>query len=76
MLIDTASAATEPLPASPLRQMVRRMPRWRGVAVSEAFPAGVPGFAESPVAAIVETAFACGGCRDFNPRTGGRIGAR
>ena len=48
--------------------MVRQMLLSRGVAISEAFPANVPGFAESPEAAIVSAALACDGERDFHAR--------
>ena len=57
-------------------EMVREMLRSRGIAVSEAFPAGVPGFAESPEAAIVEAAFACDSEQDFNARISGYVGDR
>ena len=57
-------------------EMVREMLRSRGIAVSEAFPAGVPGFAESPRAAIVEAAFACDSEQDFNARISGYVGDR
>ena len=57
-------------------EMVREMLRSRGIAVSEAFPIGVHGFAESPEAAIVEAAFACDSEQDFNARISGYVGDR
>ena len=40
----------------------------RGVAVSEEFPFGVPGFAAVPEAVLVQAALACGSERDFRAR--------
>ena len=48
--------------------MVRRMLSSRGVEVSEGFPFNVPGFAESPEAAVVAAALACADERDFHAR--------
>ena len=49
-------------------EMVREMLRSRGIAVSEAFPADVPGFVESPRAVVVAAALGCGSERDFHAR--------
>ena len=49
-------------------RMVRQMLASRGIEVSEGFPLNVPGFAESPEAAIVAAAFACDSERDFHTR--------
>ena len=57
-------------------EMVREMLRSRGIAVSEAFPADVPGFAESPEAAVVAAALGCDGERDFHARIASRGGPR
>ena len=48
--------------------MVRQMLSARGIEVSEGFPAGVPGFAESPQAAVVAAALACESEQDFRAR--------
>ena len=48
--------------------MVRQMLSSRGIEVSEGFPLNVPGFAESPEAAIVAAAFACDSEREFHTR--------
>ena len=48
--------------------MVRQMLSSRGIEVSEGFPFDVPGFAESPEAAIVAAALACDSERDFHTR--------
>ena len=56
--------------------LVRQMLASRNVAVSEGFPAGVPGFAEAPEAVLVQAALACDGERDFRARIArGRVGA-
>ena len=55
--------------------MVREMLLSRGIEVSETFPADVPGFAESPRAAVVAAALACDSERDFHVRMA-RIRAR
>ena len=49
-------------------EMVRQMLSARGIEVSERFPADVPGFAESPRAAVVAAALACESERDFRAR--------
>ena len=49
-------------------RMVRQMLSSRGIEVSEGFPFNVPGFAESPEAAIVAAAFGCDSERDFHTR--------
>ena len=49
-------------------RMVRQMLLSRGIEVSEGFPLNVPGFGESPEAAIVAAAFACDSERDFRAR--------
>ena len=49
-------------------RMVRQMLSSRGIEVSEGFPLNVPGFAESPEAAIVAAAFACDSEREFHTR--------
>ena len=49
-------------------EMVRQMLSARGIEVSEGFPADVPGFAESPRAAVVAAAFACESEQDFRAR--------
>ena len=56
-------------------EMVREMLSARGIAVSETFPANVPGFAESPRAAVVAAALDCDSERDFHARMA-RIHAR
>ena len=57
-------------------EMVREMLRSRGIAVSESFPADVPGFAESPRAAVVAAALGCDGERDFHARIASGSGPR
>ena len=47
---------------------VREMPRLRGIAVSETFPANVPGFAEAPEEAAAAATLACGSEEDFRAR--------
>ena len=49
-------------------KLVRQMLVSRGIAVSEGFPAGVPGFAEAPEDVLVQAALACDGERDFRAR--------
>ena len=49
-------------------EMVRQMLSARGIEVSERFPADVPGFAESPRAAVVVASLACESERDFRAR--------
>ena len=49
-------------------EMVRQMLSARGIEVSEGFPADVPGFAESPRAAVVAAALACESEQDFRAR--------
>ena len=49
-------------------KLVRQMLVSRGIAVSEGFPADVPGFTEAPEDVIVRTALACGSERDFRAR--------
>ena len=49
-------------------KLVRQMLVSRGIAVSEGFPAGLPGFAEAPEAVLVQAALACDGERDFRAR--------
>ena len=50
---------------------VRELLRLRGIAVSEAFPANVPGFAEAPEEAIAAAALACDSEEDFRARIRG-----
>ena len=50
---------------------VREMLRLRGIAVSEAFPANVPGFAEAPEEVAVSAGFACDSEEDFRARIRG-----
>ena len=57
-------------------EMVREMLRSRGIAVSEAFPANVPGFAESSRAAVVAAALGCDSERDFHARIASGSGLR
>ena len=57
-------------------EMVREMLRSRSIAVSEAFPANVPGFAESSRAAVVAAALGCGSERDFHARIASGSGSR
>ena len=57
-------------------EMVREMLRSRGIAVSESFPADVPGFAESPRAAVVAAALGCDSERDFHARIASGSGPR
>ena len=49
-------------------KLVRQMLVSRGIAVSEGFPAGVPGFAEAPEDVLVQAALACDGEQDFRAR--------
>ena len=49
-------------------EMVRQMLVSRGIAVSEGFPANVPGFEGSPTDAAVAAALACDSERDFRAR--------
>ena len=49
-------------------RMARQLLRSRGIGVSEGFPSNVPGFAESPDAAIVAAALACDSEQDFHAR--------
>ena len=52
---------------------VREMLRLRGIAVSEAFPANVPGFAEAPEEVAAAATLACDSEEDFRARIrGGR----
>ena len=53
--------------------MVRRMLLSRGIEVSDGFPSNVPGFGESPEAAIVAAAFSCDGEQDFHARIRGHV---
>ena len=48
--------------------LVRQMLVSRSIAVSEGFPADVPGFAEAPEAAVVRTALTCDSEQDFRTR--------
>ena len=57
-------------------EMVREMLRARGIAFSESFPANVPGFAESPPAAVVAAALGCDSERDFHARIASGSGPR
>ena len=57
-------------------EMVREMLRSRGIAVSEAFPANVPGFADSPRAAVVAAALGCDSEHDFQARIASGSGPR
>ena len=57
-------------------EMVREMLRSRGIAVSEAFPANVPGFADSPRAAVVAAALGCDSEHDFHARIASGSGPR
>ena len=57
-------------------EMVREMLRSRGIAFSESFPANVPGFAESPEAAVVGAALGCDSERDFHARIASGSGPR
>ena len=50
---------------------VREMLRLRGIAVSEAFPANVPGFAEAPEEVAVSAGLACDSEEDFRARIRG-----
>ena len=54
-------------------RMVRRMLLSRGIEVSEGFPSNVPGFGESPEAAIVAAALACDSEQDFHARIRGHV---
>ena len=54
-------------------RMVRRMLLSRGIEVSEGFPSNVPGFDESPEAAIVAAALACDSEQDFHARIRGHV---
>ena len=47
---------------------VRELLRSRGIAVSEAFPANMPGFAEAPEEAVAAATLACGSEEDFRVR--------
>ena len=49
-------------------EMVRQLLVSRGIAVSEGFPANVPGFGESPTDAAVAAALACESEQDFHAR--------
>ena len=55
-------------------KMVRQMLVSRGIAVSESFPADVPGFEESPPDAAVAAALACNSERDFLARLDRTLG--
>ena len=57
-------------------EMVREMLRARSIAFSESFPANVPGFAESPRAAVVAAALGCDSERDFHARIASGSGPR
>ena len=50
---------------------VREMLRLRGIAISEAFPANVPGFAEAPEEVAVSAGLACDSEEDFRARIRG-----
>ena len=50
---------------------VRELLRLRGIAVSEAFPANAPGFAEAPEEAVAAAALACESEEDFRARIRG-----
>ena len=50
---------------------VRELLRLRGIAVSEGFPANVPGFAEAPGEVAAAVAFACDSEEDFRARIQG-----
>ena len=50
---------------------VREMLRLRGIAVSEAFPANVPGFAEAPEEVVAAATLACESEEDFRARIRG-----
>ena len=63
-------------PSGPGRPLVGEMSRSRGIAVSESFPADVPGFAESPRAAVVAAAPGGDGERDFHARIASGSGPR
>ena len=52
-------------------EMVRQVLVSRGIAVSEGFPANVPGFGESPMDAAVAAALACESEQDFHARIRG-----
>ena len=58
-------------------KLVRQMLVSRGIAVSEGFPADVPGLADAPEDVLVRAALACDGERDFRARlsrAGGQTG--
>ena len=52
-------------------KMLRQILVSRGIALSEAFPADLPGFAESPEEEVVAAALACDGEGDFRARLRG-----
>ena len=54
-------------------RMVRRMLLSRGIEVSDGFPSNVPGFGESPEAAIVAAALACDSEQDFHACIRGHV---
>ena len=55
---------------------VREMLRLRGIAVSETFPANVPGFAEAPMEVAAAATLACESEEDFRARILGRRSER